>query len=94
MNRLISEACKQQQIAFIGVQSIPQQRWEMLVFFDSTLLANLKITDCNDHPGNSAMGTISCDINMFNQDKLIVMTQKSVLLIAHNPTREEANEET
>ncbi len=40
------------------------------------------------------MGTISCDINMFNQDKLIVMTQKSVLLIAHNPTREEANEET
>ena len=90
LNRLLLDTFKQQEIAFIGIHSIPQLRWKVPVFAGSSLSATLEITDCNTLPGDVKTGTVDCDIALFNQDKVLAMSQQCVLLIAQRPPGETA----
>lgn len=86
LNRLVSESLGAEGIAFVGTQSIPEQRWRVPVFADTSISASLLITECNEHSGEENLGSIACDIELINQDQVKVLSQKAIFLIAHSET--------
>ena len=92
LNRLILEAFEAAEIAFVGTQSVQEQRWKVPVFADSTLSANLVIRGSQPESTDPSLGLIHCDIEVINQDQTLVLTQKGSFLIAHKPDQNQANQ--
>lgn len=83
--RQLSDSLSDNDIPLLGIKETPSLTWKKPVFVDDKLMCNITLS--NPEPSENPLhcGTVSCAIEMKNQDQKIVMKMSNTLLIARTP---------
>lgn len=83
MMRLLTDTLQRQQIAVLGVASVPAMRWKAPVFAGDTLAAEFSISDRDRQSRQEGCGSIDLEVTVSNQDGRPVIALSTRLLIPH-----------
>ncbi len=82
MMRLLTDTFREQDIAVMGVASVPRMRWKIPVFAGDSLTAQMELVDREEDSGQPGLGSVELAVEVANQDNKPVIALNTRLLVA------------